>query len=243
MLGPVRVLGGAEPFRRAAALDLVVYLAFHRGGSANADWPSAVWLDRTVASATVHSTASDARRALGRHVDGTELISRGRHLLLHPEVSTDVDRFKRLIARGDPLSTANALRLVRGPVFHGLDRADWAVFDGTRAAVVALVVDAALRAGDGFVRDGQSAQATWAVRRGLLIDPFDERLYRALLRATAARPDRVGLRTTMEELLKLARAGNPPETIGSSRRVWEDAVHPDTAALYRDLLRGAPATG
>ena len=45
---------------------LVVYLAFHRNGVRHGEWSLALWPDRPVSLATVHSTASDARRALGR---------------------------------------------------------------------------------------------------------------------------------------------------------------------------------
>src|ERR1700749_1863062 len=65
VLGPVAVHGAAGPFRRSAALELVVYLAFHRAGVRHADWSLALWPERPVSPTTAHSTSSDARRALG----------------------------------------------------------------------------------------------------------------------------------------------------------------------------------
>ena len=99
VLGPVEVRGAAGPFRRRAATELVVYLALHRRGAPNEVWGAALWPDRTVASSTLYSTASLARRALGASADGGNHLTRsGGRLCLGPRVGTDVDRFVRLIA-------------------------------------------------------------------------------------------------------------------------------------------------
>ncbi|HEY6425629.1 MAG TPA: hypothetical protein VIX84_00210, partial [Acidimicrobiales bacterium] len=84
VLGPVVVEGAARPFRRSAALELVVYLSLHRRRVAYHEWPVAIWPDRAVSLATVHSTASDARRALGRRSAGGawHLPREGGHLQL-----------------------------------------------------------------------------------------------------------------------------------------------------------------
>jgi DNA-binding SARP family transcriptional activator len=191
-----------------------------------------------VSPATVHSTASDARRALGRTAGGAPLLPRGTHLLLHESVTTDVDRFSVLARRGDPGALLEALRLVRGPVFTGLQRSDWTVFDGTRSGIESLVVDAALRGAAALIRWGRAAEAEWVVRRGLIVSPFDERLYRALLRATAARANRVGLRAAMGHLLTLA-GEKPPSRAAAATHLT--CLDPETVALYRRLLGGAPA--
>jgi DNA-binding SARP family transcriptional activator len=238
VLGPVSVRGTAQPFRRAASLELVVYLAFHRRCLRHADWASALWPDRSVSPATVHSTGSDARRALGRSPGGAPLLPRGSHLLLHESVTTAVERFSVLARRGDPGALLDALRLVRGPVFTGLQRSDWTVFDGTRSAIESLVVDAALRGAAALIGCGRAAEAEWVVRRGLVVCPFDERLYRALLRATAARANRVGLRAAMSHLLTLAAEKPPTRAVAATPLTCLD---PETIALYRHLLGGAPA--
>ena len=246
VLGPVAVDGAARPFRRSASLELVAYLSLHREGAASTEWPVAIWPDRAVSSATVHSTASDARRALGRAADGTwHLPHQGGQLRLSETVQTDVDRFAALESTGDPDSVVEAMRLVRGRLFGGLRRADWAVLDGTEAAVERLVVCAALRAADRFMRADRADDAAWVVRRALVVSPYDERLYRALLRATALQGNRLALRATMTELLTLAGDVAAPRT-GRGRNQNNPAltcVHPQTAELYRDLLRGAPAIG
>jgi DNA-binding SARP family transcriptional activator len=239
VLGPVSVSGAPQPFHRAAARDLVVYLAFHREGVRHDEWALALWPDRPVSASTVYSTASDARRALGRSPDGASRLPCGSRLRLQRSVGTDVDRFAALARSG---RLVEALRLVRGPLFGGLCRSDWAVLDGTLAQVEASVVHTVLGGVEGLLREGQAAEAEWIVRRGLVLSPYDERLYRALLRALAAQGNRIGLRAAMAQLLVVARDAPAPPVRG-----WDgtglETLHPETTSLYRELLLGGPATG
>ncbi len=241
VLGPVSVSGLSHAFRRAAARELVVYLAFHREGVRHGEWALALWPDRPVSPATVHSTASDARRALGRTADGAQRLPCGSPLRLHPSVVTDVDRFAELVRSETCEDWIEAARSVRGPLFGGLRRADWAILDGTHAHVEALVVHSLLQAAETFRRSGRAAEAEWIVRRGLLASPYDERLYRSLLLALAAQGNRTGLRTAMAQLLVVARGWR------TTFREWNtdgtDALHPETTELYRELLRHCPAPG
>lgn len=240
VLGPVSVHGAAAPFRRSASLDLAVYLALHRRGVRHAEWALALWPDRPVTAATVYSTASDLRRALGRSARGVAHVTRGSTLCLQHSVGSDVEHLAQLGRSPDPDDARRALSLVRGPVLAGLRRTDWAVLDGTKAAIESLVVRSALRAGDLLVRHGRPDEAEWAVRRGLQVSPYDERLYRALLHATAAQGSRVRLHATMDELRVLAAACDDG---ASSAPPCPDRLHPRTTGLYRDLLLGAAAVG
>jgi DNA-binding SARP family transcriptional activator len=246
VLGPIALRGFAAPFARPAARELVVYLALHREGASHAQWSLALWPDRPVSPPTIHSTASDARRALGVDPSGEARLPRGRLLRLSEDVTSDVEHFARLASNRDPASLCEALDLVRGPVLAGLRRADWAVLDGTQAALESLVVHTALRASRSLVATGQADRAAWALRRALVVSPYDERLYRALLEATAAQGNRVALGSTMAELL--ARAGGGQATFGlTSPSTHESALvsvlHPETTALYRQLVGRRPATG
>ena len=245
VLGPVAVRGAAEPFHRSAALELVAYLALHRHGVRHAEWALAIWPERAVALPTMHSTASDARRALGRAPDGTPYLPRGVLLRLHHAVTTDVDRFAALAGSDDRHQLVEAMRLVRGPLFDGLRRSDWAVFDGTRSRIESLVAGTALRCAEELTRRGDGSEAAWVVRQALRVSPYDERLYRSLLRATAAEGGRVGVRSTMAELLILAgEPGRPAARLSRVLRGGDDrleCLHPKTAALYRGLLEGSPA--
>ncbi len=247
VLGPVVVRGAAQPFRRSAALDLVVYLAFHRGGVRHAEWALAVWPDRAITLPTVHSTASDARRALGRAPDGSPRLPRGVRLRLHHSVTTDVERFATLAESDDLQRLLEAMHLVRGPLFHGLRRSDWAVFDGTQSRVESLVVRTALRGAEELAQRGCGSEAGWVIRQALQVSPYDERLYRSLLRATAAGGNRLRLRSTMAELLTLAgEAERPGERLPGVVRAdgtGLECLHPRTTALYRGLLEGSPAAG
>ena len=243
VLGPVEVVGTVCPFRRAAALDLVVYLAFHREGVRHDQWAVALWPDRAVSLPTVHSTASDARRALGRGDDGAPLLSRSPCLRLHEAVLADVDRFNDLVHAGHPDGLLEAVGLLRGRAFGGMKRCDWAVLDGTQALVEGTVLRAVLRGADEFLRHGRPAESEWVVRRGLVVSPYDERLYRALLHALAAQGNRVGLRSAMEQLLAVAGAAPLPTSLLRRDSVEMGMLHPETTALYRELLCGWPATG
>jgi DNA-binding SARP family transcriptional activator len=225
-------------FRRAAALELVVYLAFHREGVRHAEWSLALWPERPVSLATVHSTASDARRALGRAPDGALRLPCGSPLRLHRSVVTDADHFTALARCGTPEAGIEAAGLLRGPLFGGLRRADWTVLEGTQARVEAEVVHTVLQAAERLRRDGRAGEAEWVVRRGLLASPYDERLYRSLLRSLAAQGNRTALRGAMAQLRVVARE---PQAAFSAWGTGD--LHPETIELYRELLCGWPATG
>lgn len=248
VLGPVEIRGAAQPFPRSAAKELIVYLAFHRHGVRSDVWAAALWTDRRIAQSTLHSTSSVARRSLGRSESGADhLPRRGRLLRLEDTVGTDVDRFAENAATLHPERWVDALRLVRGRPFEGLGLCDWATLEGTQASVESMVVDTALKAAAHFLRRGQGEEAEWAIRRGLRVSPYDERLYRALLRATEVMGNRVGLRMAMEELLRVAADGDPlcrgvrPGTLSESGHTF---LHPQTMTLFLELARGGiPAAG
>ncbi len=246
VLGPIDLHGGLAPFCRPAARDLVVYLALHPEGATHAQWSLALWPDRPVSPATIHSTASDARRALGVDRSGQARLPRGRVLRLSEDVTTDVERFSRLASAGNADSLSRALELLRGPVLGGLRRSDWAVLDGTQARLESLVVHTALRASRALLAADRPDRAEWVLRRALVASPYDERLFRALLEATAAQGNRVALGSTMAELV--ARAGEAQAAFGlptpsAKQSSLVSVLHPQTTELYRHLAGLRPATG
>ena len=246
VLGPVGVDGAAHPFRRPWALELVVYLAFHRDGVTSDTWAAALWPDRLLADPTRHSTASAARRALGRSADGQDHLPRAHGVLrLCPTVATDWDRFERLAREPDPASWSAALSLVRGRPFDGLRSPDWTVLEGVAARVEDGVVQTALRLAGHHLEAGEGHAAELALRRALLASPYDERLYRRLLEAADRQGNPGGVESAMAELVRLVRGDVPVrgpvgrEGTRSGRAeadptVW---VHPETAAVYRSLTR------
>lgn len=228
VLGPVEITGAARPFTRAWARELVVYLAMHPDGATNDRWATALWPDRLMAASSLHSTASVARRALGHAADGRDHLPRSHgRLRLAATVGTDWDRFVRLADAGGTSSARAALALVRGRPFEGLRASDWTILEGIAPAIEAAVVDLAGRLAGALLGQGDPGGAEWAARRGLLVSPYDERLYRMLLRAADAAGNPAGVESVMAELVQLVADDVEPF----------DSVHPATMELYRSLTR------
>ena len=100
---PWTILGAARQFTRAWAMELVVYLAVHPGGVSNEQWATALWPEKTMAPASLHSTASAARRSLGTSASGEDHLPRSRgRLALGPDVQTDWDMFVDLSRSSGP---------------------------------------------------------------------------------------------------------------------------------------------
>ncbi|MHB8320245.1 MAG: AfsR/SARP family transcriptional regulator [Acidimicrobiales bacterium] len=240
LLGPVVVRGAARPFTRAWSLDLVVYLALHPGSVRSDIWATALWPDRVMAAPTLHSIASSARRALGCASSGRDHLPRGHgSLQLEATVGTDWDLFRDLAAKPDPDLWRAALCLVRGRPLQGLRSSDWAIFDGTVTELEEGVVSLAERLGEYFLEVGSPREATCAARLGLRASPYDERLYRLVMRAADEEGNPAGVEAAMRDLICLLGG-----TGALGRRSFErdgadlfDLVHPETAYLYETLSR------
>jgi DNA-binding SARP family transcriptional activator len=228
VLGPVAIIGAARSFTRAWAIELVVYLAVHPGGVSNEQWATALWPEKAMAPASLHSTASAARRSLGTSASGEDHLphSRGR-LALGPAVSTDWDRFVDLSQSPVPDDWREALELIDGRPFDGLRSPDWVVLEGIQATVEAGIVDLTCRYAQHCLEAFDASGAEWAARQGLRVSAYDERLYRVLLQAADAAGNPAGVESVMAELVHLVADDVEPF----------DAVHPETMALYRRLSR------
>ena len=228
VLGPVEISGGARPFTRAWARELVIYLAMHPNGASNDAWATALWPDRLMASSSLHSTASVARRSLGQARDGQDHLPRAHgRLVLARSVDTDWARFVKLADANDLDRWRQALELVRGRPFDGLRASDWPILEGIAPAIEASVVDLSGRLAGALLRRGDAAGAERAARKGLLVSPYDERLYRMLLRAADLAGNPAGVESVMSELIRLVADDVEPF----------DSVHPSTMELYRSLTR------
>lgn len=228
VLGPIEIEGAARPFTRAWAVELIVYLALHRNGASSDQWATALWPDRVMAAASLHSTASAARRSLGTSLSGEDHLPRAHgRLSLGPSVGSDWTRFEELSCRDDPESWRLALELIRGRPFEGLRAPDWCLLEGIAANVEAVVVDLASRYAEVRLSEGDPSGAEWAARQGLRVSAYDERLYRILLRAADAAGNPAGVESVMSELVRLVAEDIEPY----------DAVHPETLELYRSLSR------
>lgn len=242
VLGPVEIRGIAAGFSRSSALELVVYLAMHPFGAANDTWATALWPDRVMAPATLHSTASAARRALGHGSSGFDHLPRSHgRLQLSSSVTTDWRRFSALAATDDGALWSDALKLVRGRPFDGLRSAEWTVLDGFAAEIEERVAELACRLTDEHLGAGRTSLAARAARRGLRVSPYDERLYRRLLVCADQEGHPAGVERVMAELLAQVD-GAPSRPFESAFDL--DAVHPKTATLYETLSRRRrPETG
>jgi hypothetical protein len=148
-------------------------------------------------------------------------------LALASSVGTDWDRFLALSETDDPVQWRQALELVRGRPFEGLRSTDWAILDGTAPAIESAIVDLSGRFAGACLRSGDPRRAEWSARRGLLVSPYDERLYRMLLRAADAAGNPSGVEAVMAELVRVVADEIEPV----------ESVHPSTLALYRSLSR------
>ena len=228
VLGPVEIRGAARKFTRAWAMELVIYLAMHPDGASNDAWATALWPERLMAPSSLHSTVSVARRSLGTAEDGSDHLPRSHgRLRLGPSVGTDWDRFQNLATSEDLECWREALTLVRGRPFDGMRSTDWSILDGTAPAIESAVVDLSGRLAGARLRAGDPRGAEWSARRGLLVSPYDERLYRMLLRAADAAGNPGGVESVMAELVRVVADEIEPI----------ESVHPTTLALYRSLSR------
>ena len=228
VLGPVEVRGAEHQFTRAWAEELVIYLAMHPHGASNDAWATALWPDRLMASSSLHSTASVARRSLGHAQDGQDHLPKAHgRLRLAESVGTDWAQFVRLADTQGAGHWQEALELVRGRPFEGLRASDWPILEGIAPAMEATIVDVAGRLAGAYLHEGNPSGAEWAARKGLLVSPYDERLYRMLLRVADRAGNPAGVESVMSELIRVVADEVEPF----------DSVHPSTMELYRSLSR------
>jgi DNA-binding SARP family transcriptional activator len=173
------------------------------------------------------------RRQLGRSADGREWIEHlgGGQYALHPGTRFDWHEFDALTTEGlrtrDAQRLRRALGLIRGRPFTGCYYwwLDLALTETVRAQIVdAADVLAALE-----LAAGEPAAAARAARIGLAGDGAAEQLWRALMRAEHAAGNLTGVREAwnrcLDAISEIAPDGEP---------------HPETAALYRELLGSTP---
>ena len=245
VLGPVEVVGAARPFRRAWCTELVAYLALHPDGASADAWTTALWPDRLPPDATRFSTVSETRRALGRANDGSDHLPRAAgRLRLAASVTTDWAQFRSLAAArgpGAPTAWVAALGLVRGPVLGGLRSSDWAVLDGLSSDMETTIVQLAIDAAEHFLAAADGRAAERMLRRGLLVAPYDERLYRLLFLAADHQGNPAGVESAMRELVLLLSGEVGEDPRAPCGRLVDPArwVHPDTVAAYRSVSRRA----
>jgi DNA-binding SARP family transcriptional activator len=237
VLGTVEIDGGGE-FKRAKSRELAVYLALHPGGVGEAELDEAMWPSQTgrlVAASTRDSTVSVARTALGGpgRLLPAQLQGREKRYQVSPDVGTDWALFCQLHrwgrASGDPARLRQALDLVRGRPFEGVLAArtyGWVHTEGHARHMEAEVGDAADLAAELLLASGQPVEARWAARRGLLADPYVERLWVRLMEAADQLGDSQEIERIMDEMDTVLELGGD-----------FSSLHPQTLAAYDRLSR------
>ncbi len=190
--------------------------------------------DHPKPSDSLRQLITRTRRQLGRAPDGREWVVHlgGGQYALHPEARFDWSEFSALAERGlahrDRASLRDALALVRGQPFTGCYH--WWLDLAFAETVRAQIVDVADLLASLDLAAGDPSASARAARAGLAGDVSAEQLWRALMRAEHATGNLSGVREAWTHCLTvisdIAPGGEP---------------HPDTAALYRDLLSHPPA--
>lgn len=228
ILGPVDIRNAdAALASRRRLIEVIVYLALHPDGCSGEALATGVWPDRRVPTQTVANRLSEARRMLGTGPDGKPRLARsaGRHVLR--DIETDWHRFESLTGEEASFEDLQrAIGLIRGRPFEGLSETGWALLEGHIATMEAAISEVGCRAATEAIAAGETDLAEKAVRRCLLASPWDERLYRMLMTACHAAGNRGGVEEALRSLARVLE--------------WEaqpiEAVHPETARLYRRLM-------
>jgi DNA-binding SARP family transcriptional activator len=177
---------------------------------------------------SVRQLITRTRRQLGRPSEGREWIEHlgGGWYALHPDARFDWAEFEvdseRGIRQSDRAVLSGALALVRGEPFRDCDW--WWLDQAFLQTVGARITETAVTLAELELAAGSGRASAHAARVGLGIDPADERLWRALMRAEheAGRP--AGVQDAWDAcqavLADIALDGQPDQ---------------ETAALHREL--------
>jgi DNA-binding SARP family transcriptional activator len=220
LLGQVE-LSGTGKLRRGQILNLLAYLALHRRGVDRHQLEAALWPDKVPSTQTMRNRITEARAL----VDGA--ISDGPRWRLDESVTTDYQQFTAL-ATGSPGDQRQALSLIRGRPFTGLDDCEWIDLEGFRSEVEAAIVDLAHTVAERDLANGRPTDALAAARAGLLASRYEERLHRLAIRAAHAEGSTGKARNLAREMRTTLDLDIEPD----------DRIQPETLALY-DEMRAA----
>jgi two-component SAPR family response regulator len=229
VLGPLTIVGAKRSRRglRAAALELIAYLALNRRQVQRDELLEAFWpgLDPSRTRTRLHQAVRDARRLLGSAIAS----ERDRYWLDREAVDIDLDRLERLLAEARAAKDDNAgqtlleqaLALFTDEPLAGSDY-PWA--EGELRRLRATHVELLERVGRDLLRRGESRRALELAERALALDGLNEGLWRLALKAESA----LGLREAVDERFERLRA-----QLGERLGLEPDR---ETRALHRQLL-------
>ncbi len=261
ILGPVRVVNGPdrlEPYREAAALAVLAYVATHPQPVSADELTAALWPldgDLTIEDGgprrkTVLNVVSRARAQLGKDEDGQQLLvhETGGYRLASA-VTTDWGRFERLTGVASSQAQAGArvfyrraLELVEGAPFGPAlsnEFFEWVSSEHLDLMLIARVVDAADELARLALAAADFDMVVWAVEKGLSLDPAREQLYQLWMHALglSGRGDRVNeiyrrLCSMLQRRIDPAQSPTP-----ASETIWRSYVArgvPSGGAVHRE---------
>lgn len=230
VLGPLAISGGKQSRRglRAAAVELIAYLALHPQGASRDELLEALWPgdDPRRSRDRLYQAARDARRLLGENALTNE---HDRYLLDREHVQVDADELEQLLRAADRANTEDAraelleqaLALFRDEPLAGSDYL-WA--EGELRRLRATHVDLLERVGRAFLDAGEAPRALHSAEQALQLDLLNEAFWRLAMEAESA----LGLREAVER-----RYQNLCQVL-DERLGLEPAQ--ETLMLYRRLL-------
>ncbi len=239
VLGPVEVVGSAENIEKSRTLESIVYFVMHPKGVSKELWATSLWPDQLLTRDSLNTSLWQIRKALGVGSDGAKYLLPAYTgiLKLSELVSSDMFQFRVLSESTNAEDWVAALSLITGRPFDGIGEPTWLILEGYLSDIEARIVDLGLKLGALKLEQEDPKTAEFAARQSLLAVPYDERLWRLLLRATAAQGNKMALDTVMWELASVLECEDD----------YLSGVSNETAALYRVLsgrtsLRWIPKT-
>jgi DNA-binding SARP family transcriptional activator len=200
LLGPLAITGARTRRNglRAAALELVAYLALHPHGATRDELLEALWPDQDPRKTRgrLYQATRDARRLLG---ENAITRTKDHYLLDRTHVTTDIDQLESVLETADRCKPdeqievlERALALFRGAPLAGSDY-KWA--EPRVRELRSRLTDLLTRVARGRLDAGDSVSALTFAERGLEIDEFNEELWRLALSSESA----TGLRGAVED--------------------------------------------
>ena len=239
VLGTLRVDGvdGRFPLRKCT--ELVAYLTFHRNGVEADTLMEALWPEQPPNNERLNRHTSRARVTLGPGPEGEPYVPYVTDGLyrISPHLRSDIEKFTNHIRQADQTAGSDqshhlhaALELVEGTPFTGAGNAyTWAHTDGIITHTIVAIDNAAHRVASEALESGDTEQATWAARKGLLATGACEECYRNLMRAASAHGNQVAVKAIFSELLAVIDADDGPDVAAY--------LEPETIDLYEHMSR------
>lgn len=222
LLGPIEIQasGPLEPAKRALATEIAVAVALHADGAHDAVLRASIW-PRGVSDEIFQAAMADVGTWLGTDPGGSAcLVNNGGRWYVSTAVRVDWDELRELAATPsgpeEPAALARAISLFRGEAFSAVPsgRYGWLAF--ARAARDSRVVATTIvrRSASLLIEQKRVSEAQEVLRRGLVLVPTSELLWRDLLTLSSwdGPGPAAGVADEMYEVLRVHRAWAEPET-------------------------------